>query len=137
MKIRADIAELLHAGWSDKAIATHVHTHRRVVRDARRALRLPALKPGPQAASIEDLFWRRAQRTDDGHLLWTGATTVLRAGNQGPRTTAGRLAFRLKHHRDPVGRVLPGCDRPGCIHPDHVEDQPMRDTFRAIFGAAS
>jgi hypothetical protein len=137
MKVRADIAELLHAGWSDKRVASQLHVHRRQVREARRVLRLPAHKPGPPATPIEDLFWRRAQRTEDGHLLWTGATTVLRAGNQGPRTTAGRVAFRIKHDRDPVGKVLPGCDRPGCIHPDHVEDQPMRDQYRAIFGAAA
>jgi hypothetical protein len=51
--------------------------------------------------------------------------------------TAYRIAFQIRHGREPVGYVKPGCEFDGCVHPDHVEDQPMRDQYAAIFGAAA
>lgn len=135
---RAAITELLHAGWSDKAIARQLHVGRPRVRAVRAELGLPQHKPGPTpAATVDDLFWRRAQPTDDGHLLWPHASIGIRAGHDGPRVTAARVAFRIGNGREPVGKVTTGCDRPGCIHPAHVEDRPMRATYTAIFGAAS
>jgi hypothetical protein len=135
---RTAIVEMLQAGVADKHIARELHVHSRRVRALRRELGIPVHKPGPTgASSVDELFWRRAQPTDDGHLLWTGATTVLRVGHEGPKTTAGRVAFRIKYGRDPVGKVLPGCGADRCVHPDHVEDQPIRDSYRAIFGTAA
>lgn len=145
MTVRADITELLHAGYGNQAIARQLAVSVTTVRDARTALNLPPGRPGPKHhGSVEDLFWLRTQATDDGHMQWTGTihqgtTPVMRHG--GRRYRAYRIAFRIAHHRDPVGRVEPGCERRGCVHPRHVEDRPMREqtasTFAAIFGVAS
>lgn len=138
MKVRADVAELLRAGLPDRVIARQLHVHGRTVRAARRALHLPTHRPGPVgAATHEELFHLRTKPTGDGHLLWTNSTDVLRIGSDGPRTTARRVAFRIKYGREPVGHVRSGCGHPRCVHPDHVEDQAMRNQFTAIFGAAS
>ncbi|MFF8656773.1 hypothetical protein [Streptomyces huasconensis] len=149
MKIRADIAELLHAGLSDRAIARQLSVDaKRTVRPAREALGLPRSRPGRKPApTVEDLFWRRTQPVDGGHLLWTGARGAASQGRcpflrHGGRVhTAYRIAFRIKHGREPEGRVTPTCDRDGCVAPDHVEDRRIRErtksTFDAIFGAVS
>jgi hypothetical protein len=141
MRIRADIAELLHAGLPDRAIARQLHVDAKTVAAARAHLRLPKAKGGHKpAATPEDLFWRRVKPTSDGHLLWDGyrskdGTLGLRHG--GRFYTAHRLAFQIANNREPVGRVTGGCERAGCVHPRCVEDQPMRDTYAAIFGRTS
>lgn len=145
MNIRADVAELLHAGLSDRAIARQLAVDaEKTVRPARKALGLPTSRPGRRpAATPEDLFWRRTQPVDGGHLIWTGyrqpqadGTPIFRHG--GRHHSAYRIAFRLKHHREPAGRVTPTCERDGCVAPDHVEDRRIRErtksTFEAIFG---
>ncbi|QCX81184.1 hypothetical protein C9F11_38005 [Streptomyces sp. YIM 121038] len=140
MSTRAAIVELLHAGYSDKAIERQLHVSRRRARDLRAELGLPQHKPGiTPAASPEDLFWRRTQPTGDGHLLWprysTGRGASVRHG--GRRHSVHRIAFAMAHEREPVGHVATGCGTHGCVHPRHVEDQLMRDQFRAIFGEAA
>ncbi|MFF4791902.1 hypothetical protein ACFY2M_19535 [Streptomyces sp. NPDC001276] len=134
---RAAIEELLHAGHSDKAIARQLHIRRLRVRAVRDELGLPIHKPGPTAASTpEDLFWRRAQPTSDGHLIWPGYNTGHghSVKHQGRKHSIHRIAWNLAHDRQPVGHVTTGCGIHGCIHPRHVEDQTMRDQYDAIFG---
>lgn len=129
------IEELLRAGWSDRAIARQVHVRNTRVGEIRAQLGLPAHKPGPTGAgSYEDLFWRHAQPTDDGHWIWPNATANLRISHEGPKQTASRIAFRIRYRREPVGYVKPGCGMDGCVHPGHVEDQAMREQYAAIFG---
>lgn len=140
MQTHNAIVELLHAGYSDKAVARHVHVGRPRVRDIRAQLGLPAHKPGPSAAgSPEDLFWRRAQHTADGHLLWPGADSTRGAGlrHGGRKHSVYRIAWNLRHQRPPVGHVQSGCGHTGCVHPRHVEDQAMRDQYKAIFREAA
>jgi hypothetical protein len=138
MNTRAAIVELLRAGHSDRAIARQVHVRNTHVGEIRAQLGLPAHKAGPTpAGSYEDLFWRHAQPTDDGHWIWPNATANVRIGHEGPKQTASRIAFRIRYQREPVGQVRPGCGRRGCVHPGHVEDQPMREQYAAIFGAAA
>ncbi|MFJ9029767.1 hypothetical protein ACIRQP_14785 [Streptomyces sp. NPDC102274] len=139
VKIRADIAELLHAGLSDRAISRQLQLRTSRIRAAREILGLPPHRPGPTpAATPEDLFWRRAVPTDDGHLLWPGATqgsgARIRHGQE--RYSPYRIAFRLRYGREPVGKVTSGCTHAGCVAPDHVEDRPMREQYAAIFGGA-
>jgi len=135
---QAAITELLRAGHSERAIARQLNTSTHRVQAIRLQLGLPAHRPGPTpAGSHEDLFWRRVQHADDGHLLLPGATTDIRAGHEGRKEGARRIAFRIRHRREPVGQVKTDCGQPGCVHPDHVADQPMRDKFRAIFGTAA
>ncbi|WP_199546643.1 hypothetical protein [Streptomyces sp. N35] len=137
---RAAIIELLHAGYSDRAIERQLHVSTRRARTLRTELGIPAHKPGPTPSSgPEEVFWRRAQPTTDGHLLWPGYSPhsgpYIRHG--GRKHSVHRLAFAMAHHRQPVGHVATGCGTRGCVHPRHVEDQAMRDQYRAIFGEAA
>jgi hypothetical protein len=142
MKVRAEVAELLRAGHSARAIARQLHVDGKSVRAARDVLGVPVAKPGRKAAATpEELFWSRTHPTDDGHLLWTGGTTggvpILRHG--GRRTTAYRVSFRIQYGREPEGRVTPTCGRRLCVR--HVEDRVIRErteaTYAAIFGPAA
>jgi hypothetical protein len=137
MSTRAAIEELLHAGYSDRAIARQLHVRTDTVAGIRARLELPVHKPGPTRSTHEALFWRRAVPTADGHLIWPSSTIFVRVGQEGPRQSAYRIAFRLRWQREPVGAVKPGCDVARCVHPRHVEDQQIRDSYRAIFGAAA
>lgn len=142
MTVRPDVAELLHAGCSDHEIARRLHVCERTAGAARTALGIPSHKPGRHAAdSPQDLFRARTRPVDGGHLEWTGYRTnagvpFFRWMKKG--FTAGRIAFVMRHNRQPVGYVRPGCDYPHCVAPDHVEDQPMRDQLKtqmaSIFG---
>lgn len=145
MKIRTDIAELLRAGLPDQVISKRLRCDRKTVAAARAALHLPKTPPGSQQRSLADLIAARTEPVDGGHLRWTGTvnasnTAVLNYQGQGPRSVH-RLVFINRYGREPVGKVRTGCDYPGCVHPDHVEDQPMRErnraTFNAIFGGLS
>ncbi len=135
MQIRADVAELLRAGYSDRAIARQLNVDARAtVATARAHLGLPKAKPGKKStATPEDLFWRRVQTGEDGHLRWTGfrvsSTPSLRHG--GKNITACRVAFRIRHGREPVGNVYAVCGVDGCVHPNCVADRPMREASRA------
>jgi hypothetical protein len=144
MKIRADVVELLEAGRSARSIARELHIDTKAVRAARNLLHLPTAKRGPRpAGSAEDLFWRRVQPIDGGHMLWTGGTTngcpTLR--HAGQRTTAYRIAFKIRYKREPEGKVTVACDRKLCVSPHCVEDRVIRErtahTYAAIFGGTS
>jgi Zn ribbon nucleic-acid-binding protein len=129
MKVRADVAELLHAGHSNRAIARQLHTDAKDVANAREVLGLPKAKPGKKpSGTAEDLFWRRVKPTDDGHMEWTGfhvaSTPALRHG--GRNQTAYRIAFRIATGRDPEGQALPSCGRQHCVKPGHHEDRADR-----------
>ncbi|TFI30102.1 helix-turn-helix domain-containing protein [Streptomyces sp. 4R-3d] len=132
---RAAIAELLKAGHTAKAIARQLHVHTRTITAVRKTLDLPPTRSGPKPSDPEALFWRRTQPTDDGHLLWPGASRQLRGGDN--KLSVYRVAFRIGHGREPVGNVMTGCGRPRCVLPAHVEDRPMRQQYKAIFGEAS
>ncbi|WP_405699141.1 hypothetical protein OG209_05445 [Streptomyces sp. NBC_01383] len=135
MNTQAAMVELLRAGHSDKAIARQLHTHRRKVREARLHIGLAPHRPGPAPSTPEDVFWRRTQPTDDGHLLWPGPGRQLRGGDN--KVSVYRVAFRIGTGREPEGIVTNGCGRAGCVHPSHVEDQPMRQQYKAIFGGVT
>jgi hypothetical protein len=148
VKIRADIAEMLRAGHSNRAIARQLKAEEKTVAAARAALGLPKTRSGKMpAATPEDLFWRRVKPTDDGHMEWTGyrtkdGTPGLRHG--GTFYTAYRLAYRMANGRDPEGNALPSCGRDHCVKQGHHADRADRarekrvDTlYDAIFGTPS
>lgn len=137
MTTDAAIAELLRAGMSAKTITRQLHVHTRRVTRVRTNLDLPTNKPGPTRSDPETRFWQHAVPTPDGHLDWPNHDLRIRLGHQGPRQRAGRIAFRIANRRDPIGRVNPNCGHPRCVHPDHVDDQQMRDQYTAIFGEAA
>jgi hypothetical protein len=130
VSIRPDVAELLRAGLSNLAIARQLNVDAKAtVAPARAALGLPKAKPGYKgAATAEDLFWRRAKPTDDGHMEWTGFTSAgtpcLRYG--GRNQTAYRVAYRIATGREPEGQALPSCGREHCVKPGHHEDRNDR-----------
>jgi hypothetical protein len=145
MKIRADIAELLHAGVPQIQISRQLRCAPLTVQRTREALGLPAPKSGrPSFVSFEDAFRAHTEPTDDGHVRWTGPVhgddTPTVYAQRGQRS-AYRVAFTLHHGREPIGRVTPGCRLQGCVRGDHLEDQPMRErtrqTYAAIFGGGS
>ncbi|MET8766368.1 hypothetical protein [Streptomyces sp. NPDC004658] len=140
MSVRADVEELLRAGYGDRTIARRLNLTQPSVARARAALGIPAGRPGPKAPdSPEGVFWRRAEPTDDGHLLWPGYDPQHGAHlrHNYARYSVHRIAFRIGNQREPDGRVMTGCDRVGCVHPAHVEDQRMRNQYNAIFGVAA
>jgi DNA-binding CsgD family transcriptional regulator len=127
--VRADIRELLHAGYGDRTIARQLGVTPRTVTRARSILGLPKARGGVKAAAtVEDLFWRRVQPIDGGHLQWTGSFTskgtpqLKWGGRDGTVHTAYRVAFRIRHGHDPVGYVRRTCHITGCVAPDHVAD---------------
>jgi hypothetical protein len=147
MIIRADVAELLHAGHSDAAIARQLHVDKTTAAKARAALGLPKAKSGIKgAATPEDLFWKHVKPTDDGHMEWTsfyiGTTPGLRHGRK--NHTAYRIAFRIANGREPEGHALPNCGRDHCVKPGHHSDRADRERERrvdalytGIFGGAA
>lgn len=142
MTVRADIAELLHAGVPESHIARQLHIRTLTVREARKALGLPAPKRGhqPQETTFEDAFRARAVPTDGGHTRWTGSFGgggVPVVSHSGTRISAYKVAFRLQYGREPRGQVRPGCSVRGCVTGGHLEDQPMRETCTAIFGGVA
>ncbi|MGW1039856.1 hypothetical protein [Streptomyces sp. NPDC002547] len=150
MNVRADVAELLHAGFGDRTIARQLSMPLRDVTRARQDLRIPPARSGnKRTESLEDLFWRRVKPVDGGHLEWTGyrnntgAPSFKYGGRGGQMYSAYRVAFRIANGRDPEGYALPSCGFDGCVKPGHHEDRVMREQernldslFGAIFGGA-
>lgn len=139
--VRPNVAELLHAGFGDRTIARHANVTVRSVTAARAALGLPGAQGGiKRAASVEDLFWRRAQAAQDGHLDWTGhrnnkGTPGIHWG--GTVHSALRVAYRLRTGHDPIGYAHTTCEHLGCVAPNHTDDTavtPRRAHHRMATG---
>lgn len=82
----------------------------------------------PGYASIEAKWAARTTPVNGGHLQWSGGPW-LRWHDTLHRPA--RIAYRIRTGREPVGQVRPDCGRPGCVAPNHVEDQPGRQAVRA------
>lgn len=134
------IAELLCAGHSQSTVARQLRIKVRRVAEIREQLGLPAARPGTKPEPLDATFKRRTIPTEDGHLLWPTSDFHIRTV-EGASISARRYAFQQKYGRPPVGKVTAGCGTPRCVHPDHVEDQPMRQVleaqFASIFGSAA
>lgn len=131
----ADIIALLREGRSNNEIGRRLHANPLRVARIRRDLAIPNWRPAP-ALTLEQRWEVHARPTADGHMRWAGS---LRSGT--PNLTyrqrdysARRIAFRLGHGREPVGRVLPGCGQAWCIAPGHTTDEPMRRADRVYAG---
>ncbi|MYY79705.1 MULTISPECIES: hypothetical protein [unclassified Streptomyces] len=130
------IQALLREGLTNQRIAARAHVGHRQVAKTRAEMGLRKHRGGRKAADPATAFYARTRPQADGHLEWTGTrlATTPSLYVDGRQTSARRLAFRLRNGREPVGYVLPGCDYAACVHPDHMEDQAMRDQYTAIFG---
>lgn len=141
--MRADVAELLAAGVSARAISRDLGVPIRGVHAARRELGLPPCPPGPRPISVRDAFEARTCQTSDGHRVWcVEAWRGVRAfRHQGRKYSACQVAFLLHNGRSPVGRASPGCGRSDCVEPAHQDDADDRARldadFSAVFGEAS
>lgn len=138
MTVRPDVAELLRAGYGDRTIARRLAVTIPSVTAARTELGLPKARGGTKAAdSVEDLFWRRVKPVDGGHFEWAGnrssrGTPVIHWNRH--NLSAYRIAFRIRHGRDPEGYGHTTCDYDGCVAPDHVADSattPRRGHHRS------
>ncbi|MCI4045101.1 hypothetical protein [Streptomyces sp. TRM75563] len=143
MKARSDVVALLRQGIPQQDIMRTLHVGHKTIVAAREALEMPAPVRGRRTPRpIDTEFHARTEPVDGGHLRWTGryAEGSPKLGRQGGHLSAYRIAFELRHDREPVGKAMPGCGYPKCVAPDHVEDQPMREQIQtqltAIFGGA-
>ena len=136
MKVRADVAELLRAGQLSQAeIARRLHVAPITVQRTREALGLPAPVPGrkpPRHSTKEAAFWAHTEPVEGGHLKWTGRieNDVPLLRYCGTQESAYRIAFRLHHGREPVGKVRSLCEEPHCVAGSCVADRPMREATR-------
>ncbi|MFE5591489.1 hypothetical protein [Streptomyces sp. NPDC056549] len=134
------ITDLLRAGHSISRITRTLPVAALRVRTIRDSLGIPLHPPGVKAEGVDETFRRRTVLTDDGHLLWPSTDYRIRTVD-GASMSAARYAFQQKYGRQPVGKVTPGCGTPKCVHPNHVEDRPMREALDSqlatIFGSAA
>jgi len=129
---REQIVTLIQQGKSNSAISRELHCDKARARRIRQELGLPNAVLQP--LTLEEKWAARTRQVDGGHLEWLGEqvgparTPVMRYKEKS--FTAAGIAFRVRTGRDPVGYVLPGCGRPHCVAPDHVEDEPERQRTR-------
>lgn len=138
MKVRADIAEMLREGLTDRQIELRAHVCHTTAAAARRALGLPKCRAGRKSEpTLAEALANRSRAVLDGHRVWTGQFSgpcpVLRY--RGVRTTAYRAAFIVHHGGPPVGVVQPGCGESWCVAPQHMDDRPARERNRAAYKA--
>ena len=138
----AEIRALLPNHSSD-AIARQLGVDRAAVRRIRTEFGLPAFVPAEQTRTLEEKWATFTRPVDGGHLEWTGgrsngSTPSFMCSEQ--RISAYRIAFRIKHGREPQGYLRPSCGYDGCVAPGHHDDRLIRErtnaTFDAIFGGA-
>ena len=144
MKIRADIAELLHAGVPQMHICRQLRVGAITVQRTREALGRAAPRAGRRPLTLEEAFRKGTRPVDGGHLLWVGH----RDKDNTPRCCfsktslpAPRASFLLHHGREPIGKALPTCGLDYCVAGEHLADRPMREAnqradkaFAVIFG---
>src|SRR5690606_25266015 len=124
--IRADIAELLHAGYGDRTIARHLTVPTSSVTRARTLLGLPKAHNGTKpTTTVEDAFWKWIKAADGEHLDWAGPRhtngTPMLHWSRG-RRSALRIAYRIANGHEPDGLAFTACAHPGCVAPKHIGD---------------
>jgi hypothetical protein len=135
VKIRADIAELLHQGVPQTQIARQLHVAPLTVQKTREALGRPSPKMRRiLPTTIEEVINKYTHPTDGGHVEWTGP---LRNGCpsfvfEGQHYYARRLVFGFEYEREPVGNVTAVCGVPACVAGRCVQDRPMRQREKRV-----
>jgi hypothetical protein len=129
---RDQIADALRAGLSNSAVVRQLRCDKKRVQALRAELGLPATPAQP--VTLQQKWAARTRLVDGGHLEWTGSrqgpsgTPVM--VYSGHMYTAARIAYRIKHGRDPEGYALPACDMAHCVAPDHQDDETDRARTR-------
>jgi hypothetical protein len=139
---QAAALDLIRQGLTNTEIGRRLHMERQAVGAIRRAAGIPNVPQQP--LTLEQKWATFTRPVDGGHLEWTGergtsaGTPVLRYREKA--YTACAVAFRIHTGRDPEGYVMPECDHPGCVAPDHQEDEPgrmrLREQLRYLTGGA-
>ncbi|MFF5790219.1 helix-turn-helix domain-containing protein [Streptomyces sp. NPDC012693] len=142
--LRKQLAALLDAGASNRAIARELGIDRNTAARYRTSLGVP-VAPTPEPANRCTLtpaqkFAQFVRPLDGGHLEWTGrrtsssGTPVLTIN--GRTVTARSTGYRIAHNdRAPKGYVTAECDYEGCVAPEHLQDEPGRTRLRAQLAA--
>ncbi|MEU7416752.1 hypothetical protein [Streptomyces antibioticus] len=132
---REPVLRLLRLGtMTETAIAKQLGISRPTVHKIRTQHGLPAPLRGstPKHPSLEAAYHAHAQPSTDGHILWTGGrrgdTPVIQRRHTSH--SVYRIAFRIRHGRNPEGRATLACNTPGCVAGAHLEDQAMRNARR-------
>jgi len=96
------------------------------VRAVRGDLGLPVFRHRFKAWTLEE-FEQAAPLIQGGHRLWKGRFGPGNVPMANRDVTAYRLAFRLHHGREPVGKVMGRCTRKKCVEGSHLTDRLMRE----------
>lgn len=137
----ADIMALLREGHSNAEIGRRLRTSANRVGRVRRNAGLPNWQPG-SSLTLEQRWEADARPVSGGHVRWAGQLRGVTPNliHHKQNYSARRVAFRLGHGREPVGRVLTGCGLSWCVAPGHTTDRPMRRADRVysvLFGSAA
>lgn len=111
---------------SNREIAGRLHVGTRFVAEVRADLGLPRFGRHLRVWTRED-YERTTVQLRGGHRLWRGRRTANGSPITSRGETAYKLAYRLHHGREPVGRVGPVCIRKFCVEGAHLHDQALRD----------
>lgn len=138
---RADIVALLQEGHSDRYIGRALHTNPKRAGRIRAELGLPKSER-KQGLALEQKWATWTRTVSGGHVRWTGAVRGITPNlvHRQRNYSARRIAFQIEYGRQPVGRVLPGCEYTWCVAPGHVTDGPMRRAdavYAVLFGRAA
>ncbi|MGW4803074.1 hypothetical protein [Kitasatospora sp. NPDC004272] len=122
---KAAVIEMAASGATTADIVRALPLGRDTVRRIRNTTGHPAAPARTQPLTLEEAWKARTRPVDNGHLEWTGSchhsgTPVMRYS--GERYTAARIAYRIEHGTDPVGRAVPACGRAHCVAPAHLAD---------------
>lgn len=137
---------MLRAGATTRQIYDATHISYNTIAALRRTLKLPRAQRTLDCRTPEETYALYAIPGEDGHARWEGPWAgrmpqIHHPGRRGRKESALRVAFRMRHGREPVGYVRPACGQRWCVASGHLMDRTMRDqftrTYNAIFGQAS
>lgn len=134
------VQQLIGEGLTNTEIGRILRMERQTVGRIRRELGLPNVPHQP--LTLDEKWATFTRPVNGGHLEWTGerqttsGTPVMRYREHA--YTAARIAFRIRHGREPEGYARPECGLPHCVAPAHIDDTTTRlrdrEQFRYLLG---
>lgn len=147
-EVEARIAAMLRAGATYDTIRDELHVGTLTIAAVRRQHGIPTpsdrRRGNTAARAPEQTLAHHSRPAPDGHTHWAGpidASGKPILWNRHKALNGWRVAFRVHHGREPVGRVTVACDDPRCIAGAHLADRTIREAnrradtaFEQIFG---
>lgn len=136
------IAEMLRAGATYAQIREQLGVRSNTtIALVRQQHGIPVHRQRVPMRTPEESYALYAVPAGDGHARWTGPWAgrmpqICHPGRDGRKESALRIAFRMRHDREPVGRVKPGCRQPWCVASGHLTDRTIRDQLDNLPQAA-